>query len=108
MVFQHKMFILPMYGNLWPTLYYKFLRTHHAHGACYHFGTGITSVSKMQYTTQRVYSKRDLFKTLTSTNIARDHHNRITHQFIDVIYGRGIFLLLFAILLHCEITTSFL
>ena len=23
MVFQHKMFILPMYGNLWPTLYYK-------------------------------------------------------------------------------------
>ena len=21
MVFQHKMFILPMYGNLWPTLY---------------------------------------------------------------------------------------
>ena len=24
--------------------YYKFLRTHHARGACYHFGTGIPSV----------------------------------------------------------------
>ena len=25
MVFQHKMFILPMYGNLWPTLYNKMI-----------------------------------------------------------------------------------
>ena len=25
-------------------------------------------------TTRRVYSKRDLLKTLTSMNIARDHH----------------------------------
>ena len=33
----------------------------------------------LQYTTQRVYSKRDLFETLTSMNIARDHHNRIIH-----------------------------
>ena len=33
--------------------------------------------SVLQCTTQRVYSKRDLFKTLTSMNIARDHHNRI-------------------------------
>ena len=45
---------------------YKFLRTHHACGACYHFGTGILSESKMQCTTQRVNSKRDLFKALTS------------------------------------------
>ena len=48
------------------SIYYKFLRTHHTRSACYHFGTGIPSVSKMQYTTQRVYSKRDLFETLTS------------------------------------------
>ena len=34
---------------------------------------------ELQYTTQRVYSKRDLFETLTSMNIARDHHNRIIH-----------------------------
>ena len=39
----------------------------------------VTDKSKMQYTTQRVYSKRDLFETLTSVNIAHDHHNRITH-----------------------------
>ena len=52
------------------SFYYKFLRTHHARGACYHFGTGIPSVSKMQCTTQRVYSNRNLFKTLTSMNIA--------------------------------------
>ena len=52
------------------SIYYKFLRTHHTRSACYHFGTGIPSVSKMQYTTQRVYSKRDLFETLTSMNIA--------------------------------------
>ena len=38
----------------------------------------------MQYTTQRVYSERDLFKALTSMNIARDHHNRIIHQFIEL------------------------
>ena len=61
------------------SIYYKFLRTHHTRSACYHFGTGIPSVSKMQYTTQRVYSKRDPFETLTSMNIARDHHNRIIH-----------------------------
>ena len=61
------------------SIYYKFLRTHHTRSACYHFGTGIPSVSKMQYTSQRVYSKRDLFETLTSMNIARDHHNRIIH-----------------------------
>ena len=36
----------------------------------------------MQCTTRRAYSKRDLFKTLTSMNIARDHHNRIIHRFI--------------------------
>ena len=66
------------------SIYYKFLRTHHTRSACYHFGTGIPSVSKMQYTTQRVYSKRDLFETLTSMNIARDHHNRIIHWFIEL------------------------
>ena len=38
----------------------------------------------MQCTTQRVYSKRDQFKTLTSMNIARDHHNRIIHRFIGL------------------------
>ena len=102
------------------SFYYKFLRTHHARGACYHFGTGIPSVSKMQCTTQRVYSKRDLFKTLTSMNIARDHHNRITYPTgpadeskrkkrvqewsRQIMEGR---LLLFAILLLCEITAPF-
>ena len=65
-------------------LYYKFLRTHHARGACYHFDTGISSASKIQCTTQRVYSNRDLFKALTSMNIARDHHNRIIHRFIEL------------------------
>ena len=65
------------------SFYYKFLCTHHARGACYHFGTGIPSVSKMQCTTQRVYSKRDLFKTLTSMNIARDHHNRIIYRLCE-------------------------
>ena len=64
--------------------YYKFLRTHHARGACYHFGTGIPSVSKMRCTSQRVYSNRDLFKTLTFMDIARDHHNRIIHRFIEL------------------------
>ena len=39
-----------MVGLVLP-FYYKFLRTHHA---CYHFGTGIPSVSKMQCTTQSV------------------------------------------------------
>ena len=39
---------------------------------------------KSQCTTQRVYSKRDLFKTLTSMNIARDHHNRIIYRFIEL------------------------
>ena len=34
--------------------------------------------------TQRVYSKRDLFKTLTSMNIARDHHNRIIYRFVEL------------------------
>ena len=63
------------------SFYYKFLRTHYARGACYHFGAGISSVSKMQYTTHRVYNKRDLFKTLTSMNIASDHHNHIIHQY---------------------------
>ena len=66
------------------SFYYKFLRTHHARGVSYHFDTGIPSVSKMQCTTQRVYSNRDLFKTLTSMNIARDHHNRIIHRFIEL------------------------
>ena len=64
--------------------YYKFLRTHYARGACYHFGTRIPSVSKMQCATQRVYSKRNLFKTHTSMTIARDLHNRIIYQFIEV------------------------
>ena len=43
------------------SFYYKFLRIHHAGGECYHYGTGIPSVSKMQYSTRRVNSKRDLF-----------------------------------------------
>ena len=38
----------------------------------------------MQYTIQRVYSKRDLFKTVISMDIARDHHNRIVHRFIEL------------------------
>ena len=63
------------------SFYYKFLRTHHARGACYHFGTGISSVSKMQCTTRRVKSKRDLFQALTGNtqlmsptgrNVSRD------------------------------------
>ena len=88
--------------------YYKFFRTHHARGVCYHFGTGIQSVSKMQCTTQRVHSKRDLIKTLTYTNIARNHHNRIIYRFVQgwsrqIMGGR---LLLFAILLLCEITAN--
>ena len=58
------------------SFYCKFLRTHHARGACYHFGTRIPSVSKMWCTTRRVYSNQDLFKTLTFMNIARDHLNR--------------------------------
>ena len=66
------------------SFYYKFLRTHHARGACYHFGTRIPSVSKMQCTTQRVYSKRDLLKTLTFMNKVCDHQNRIIHQFIEL------------------------
>ena len=66
------------------SFYHKFLRTHHARGACYHFGTGIPSVSKMQCTTQTVYGNRDLFKTLTSMNIVSDHHNRIIYRFIEL------------------------
>ena len=38
----------------------------------------------MQYITRRVYSKRHLFKTLTSVNVARDHHTRIIHRFIEL------------------------
>ena len=37
-----------------------------------------------QFTTQRVYSTRDLLKTLSSMNIARDYHNRIIHRFIEL------------------------
>ena len=66
------------------SFYYKFLRTHHARGECYHFGTGIPSISKVQCTTQRVNCNRDLFKTLTSMNVARDHHNRIIYRFIEL------------------------
>ena len=66
------------------SFHYKFLRTNHARGACYHFGTMIPSVSKMQCTTRRLYSKQNLFKTLTSMNIARDNHNRIIHRFIEL------------------------
>ena len=44
----------------------------------------VEKISQLQYTTQRVYIKRDLFKTLTSVNIARDHHNRIIHRFIQL------------------------
>ena len=55
-----------------------------ARGACYHFGTGIPFVSMMQCTTPRVCSKRELFIVLTSINIARDHHNRIIHRFIEL------------------------
>ena len=42
--------------------------------------------SLVQCTTQRVYSKRDLFKTLTSMNIARDHHNM---SYIDLLSYKG-------------------
>ena len=38
----------------------------------------------MQCTTRRVNSKRDLFETLTSINIARDHHNRIIHRLVEL------------------------
>ena len=38
----------------------------------------------MQCTTQRVYSNRDLFKTLTSMNIARDLHNRIIYRSVEL------------------------
>ena len=34
--------------------------------------------------TYKVYSERDLFKTLTSMNIAGDHHNRMIHRFIEL------------------------
>ena len=57
------------------SIYYKFLRTQHTHSACYHFGTGIPSVSKMQYTTQRVYSKRDLFEIMS---LLRDEPGGVT------------------------------
>ena len=48
------------------SFYYKFLRTHHARGACYYFGARISSVSKMQLSTRKINSIRDLFKALTS------------------------------------------
>ena len=48
------------------SFYHKFLCTHHARGACYHFGTGIPSVSKLQRSTRRVNSIRHLFKALTT------------------------------------------
>ena len=35
-------------------------------------------------TTRRVNTKRDLFKTFVSMNVARDHHNRIIHRFIEL------------------------
>ena len=71
------------------SFYYKFLRTHHARVACYHFGTSIPSVSKMQCTTGRVSSKRDPFKAFSSMNIVRDHHNRIIHRFIELLAAPG-------------------
>ena len=66
------------------SFYNKFLRIHHTRGACYHFGTRIPSVSKMQSTTRRVNSKRDLFRAFISMNVVRDHHNRIIHRFIEL------------------------
>ena len=36
------------------SFHYNIHRNHHAHGACYHFGTAVPSVSKMQCTTQRI------------------------------------------------------
>ena len=49
--------------------------------ACIHYSLPGTL---MHFTTQKVYTKRDLFKTLTSMNIAGDHHNRIIHRFIEL------------------------
>ena len=115
------------------SFYYKFFRTHHAYGACYHFGMGIPSVLKMQYITQRLYN---LFKTLTSMKIVcKEICNRMIHFSYYCKYGVLVFhddetgpadefkrmkrvqgcsceimggrLLLFAILLLCERTTSF-
>ena len=56
------------------SFYDKFLHTHHTRSACYHFGTGISSVSKMHCTTQRIYStinvsymiRKDTFMVITS------------------------------------------
>ena len=38
-----------------------------------------------------VYSKRDLFQTFTSMNIAGDHHNRFIHFLYYCKYGVLIF-----------------
>ena len=53
---------------------------------------GIESIHKsnLQSTTRRVYSNRDLFKTLTSMNIARDHHNRIIYRLEHAYKARGL------------------
>ena len=40
----------------------------------------------MQWTTRRVNNKRDLFKTLTSMNIASDHRSCIIHRVIELGY----------------------
>ena len=41
----------------------------------------------MQCTTQRVNSKRDLFKAVTSVNIVHDHHNPVVQP--DLRGGGG-------------------
>ena len=57
------------------------------------YSNRILSVSKMQYTTQRVYSKRDLFKTLISMSMSllMSPKERNASRNGLVKYGRGSF-----------------
>ena len=58
---------------------YKFLGTHHACRACYHFGTGIPSVSRMQRSTRRVNSIRDLCSVLLEKLIIYEIYSKPEH-----------------------------
>ena len=119
------------------SFYYKFLCTHHARGACHHFGMGIPFVSKMQcitsirmgspYRSDSMHHARDVCKGICNRMMLHFSYyckyevlafgdggtgpadeskktKRVQGWSRQIMGGR---LLLFAIILLCEITTSF-
>ena len=85
------------------SIYYKFLRTHHTRSACYHFGTGICNRLILNFS---YYCKYGILVFDHDGTGPADESKRTkrVQGWSRQIVGGGFSL--FAILLHCEITTS--